>query len=301
MDTTSTTLATVLGTLAGGWAAGLGGALACEGRLLFGRPRVLRPAPAGPHERHLTLAVRVPVQPGCSLPGVLTRPWRDALGGLGSSARTVVLWFGGRNEDVRWTPALASWFGAEHAVAAFAYRGHGGAGGRPSERAVVADALALVRWLRDEDRFPTQHLVLAGRSIGSAVAVQVAAALPQPPAALILLSPMDGVQRLVRTMPGLAPAARWMRSPFDSLAAVPAIDCPVQVLLAEHDARVPHAASMRLVHALRARARPLPVQVQTVPGTTHRSLPRAAATLQAMAGFLDDVPATPSGRTLPAA
>lgn len=288
MDSPLATLSLGVGALAGTWAAALGTALALEHRLLFGRPRVLRPAPAGPHDAHFHRPVQVPVDAGCRLAGVVTQPVRDALGPLGSTARCLVLWFGGRNEDIRWTPALASWLGPEHAVAAFAYRGHGGSAGRPCERRVVADALALVRWLRDEERFPSQPLVLAGRSIGSAVAMQVAARLPTPPAALLLLSPMDGVQRLVRRHPVLAPGARWMRSPFDSIAAAARFHCPVQVLMAAADDRVPHAHTQALVAALRARG--MAVQAQVVPATTHRSLPRAAATLQAMAGYLCALP-----------
>lgn len=285
MGSWNTALAWMAAACGAAWLGMLAIAYAFEHRLLFGRPRVLRTAPAGPHQLHLAQPVRLE-RDRVVLEGMVTRPVFDAFGANGTTAHTLLLWFGGRNEDVRWTPAIAGWLGAGHAVAAFAYR-H-----RPSQAPVLADALHALAWLREEPRFEGTRLVLAGRSLGSAVALQVAAALPPGVqlAGLVLVSPMDSVRAMVAARPWLKPLARRMRSPFDSLRVAHAARCPVLVVLAQHDARVPHDRSMRLVEQLRRHAKAAgraPVEVLTIPGTDHRTVARSALTLQAIAQFAD--------------
>lgn len=265
---------------------------ALEPRLLFGRPKQLRPGPAGPHHgRHLTLEQRLVAAPGTELVGVLARPLRDAFGGPGTRARTTLLWFGGRNEDVRWTPAIAGWLGEDYAVASFAYRGLLGGRGRPSERRVVDDALHVIEHLAEESQLHGTRLLLAGRSLGSAVALQVAARLggASRPAGLVLLSPMDSVRALARRRWWLAPWWWAVHNAFDSVAAAHHVTCPVLVLLADEDAHVPHANSWRLVHALRQTPGATRVEVRRIPGTDHRTLPRSPAALTALARFADSL------------
>jgi uncharacterized protein len=279
------------GALLGGWGAATATAWRFEHRLLFGRPAKLRAAPPGPFPReHLSREVWLRGEKGAELRGVITRP-------LDRAARHTLLWFGGRNEDVRWTPALAGWLGPDFAVASFAYRGHLGTRGRASERLVVSDGLRAVHWLQHEAGAADTTLMLAGRSLGSAVALQVAARLTGavPLSGLLLLSPMDSVRALVRAHPLLAASAWALRSPLDSMAvAAAAARCPTLMLLAETDRRVPHAASRRLATAL---GRHASIQVQTITGTDHRSLPRSAAALAAMAAFAREVAAASPQRT----
>lgn len=270
------------------WAVLLVLARAFEHRLLFGRPPGLRHAPAGPYQRFLTERVTL-WRDDCRIEGVVARPSTDALGINGSAAHTLLLWFGGRNENVMWTPALASWLGEGHAVAAFAYRE------RPTQRDVVGDALYALAWLREEPRFEGVRLMLAGRSLGSGVALQLAATLPAEARlrGLVLVSPMDSVRAMVGRHWLLAPFARWMSSPFDSLSLTSRMNCPVLVLLAERDTSVPHDRSMRLVHHLRQQ-RPSgtshAVQIRVIAGTDHRTVARSADTLQAIAQFTDRLP-----------
>lgn len=263
---------------------------ALEPRWMFGRPTRLRPGPPGPHDgTHVTLPLRLATPGGVELVGVITRPWQDAFGRGGTRARTTLLWFGGRNEDIRWTPAIAGWLGTDYAVASFAYRGLLGGTGRPSEAHVVRDALHIVEHLAEESQLPGTRLLLAGRSLGSAVAVQVAARLGHAarPAGLVLMSPMDSVRALARRRWWLAPLSWALRSPFDSVAAAHGVDCPVLMVLADADAQVPHAHSWRLARALRQSVGAARVEVVRIPGTDHRTLPRSPGALAAMTAFAD--------------
>lgn len=185
-----------------------------------------------------------------------------------------MLYFGGRNEDVRWAPPdLASWLGLGWAVCTFAYRGRGGSTGQPGDGGCLADALAQVQWLQAQGQ--PIRLVLVGRSIGAALAVQAAHALPPGSIErLVLLSPPMGIGELVRRHPLLAPASPLLKIRLDAYRVAGDVTADVLVLLAEGDRRVPKAHSEALAARLAGQT-----IVEVVPGTNHKSLPRAAATL----------------------
>ena len=86
----------------------------------------------------------------------------------------MLLWFGGRNEHVAWTPDLAGWLPDDCALLAFNYRGLGGSSGWPGETACVDDAEAIAAWGLAELGLPPAALHLAGRSLGTGVAMQLA-------------------------------------------------------------------------------------------------------------------------------
>jgi fermentation-respiration switch protein FrsA (DUF1100 family) len=60
------------------------------------------------------------------------------------------------------------------AVFAFDYRGYGRSEGTPSERGILADARAARHWLAERGQIPEEQIVLYGRSLGGAVAVDLA-------------------------------------------------------------------------------------------------------------------------------
>jgi dienelactone hydrolase len=276
----------------GAWGLGLAALTRSQARLIFGRPRVLRAAPIGPHGHHRTHAVRLETQDCVSLQGWLTLP-----PGL---PQWLAVWFGGRNEDVGWTPAIASWLGPAWAVCAFNYRGSVGSTGSPGEAACVQDALAIAAWACAETGLPPTRVMLMGRSLGSGIAVQAAARCSA--AGLVLLSPPASLRRLVMRNPLLLPALPWLRHPFDSLAVAPQIRVASLVVLAECDRRVPHAESRRLARALQGTL-PAPLakrsRVITIAGTDHRSLARRAEALAVMARFAGELATTPAPERRP--
>lgn len=253
-------------------AALLAGVVGLQGRLLFGRTWRIRRADPGPAAtRRSAQAVTLERPGGVSLQGWLTTDTQAA-------PQRLLLWFGGRNEHVAWTPDLAGWLPDDVALVAFNYRGLGGSSGRPSEAACVADAEAIAAWACARFGLGPQALHLAGRSLGSGIATQLAARLGRPgPAGLVLLTPPQSIRALLRASPLLRPLAALLRSPLDSLAAARELGCPVLMLLAERDGRVPHAHSLVLAEALRGAG--APVEVHTLAGTDHRSLARAPAAM----------------------
>lgn len=254
-----------------------------QGKLLFGRTWVIRRTDPGPAAAQRRAEAVWLDRPG----GVRLQGWLTAPVGGEAPPRRLLLWFGGRNEHVAWTPDLAGWLPDDCALLAFNYRSLGASGGWPSEAACVADAEAAAAWGLARLALPPGALHLVGRSLGTGVAMQLAARLAaagRPVASVALITPLKSLRAVLRRNPLIAPLTPWLRSPLDSVSAARALNCDVLVLLAERDTQVPHAHSHTLVQALqRAGAA---VTVHQLAGTNHRSLARTPAAMRQLGGWL---------------
>lgn len=264
--------------LAGAWGLCLAVACAAQERMIFGRPRSVRPWVDGPHDGHITTPVTIEASDGVSLAGWVTA----APGG----PRHVLVWFPGRNENIGWVRGVASWLGTDWAVCAFDYRGLGRSGGKAGERVCVEDGLQIVDWISRTANVPRERIVVVGRSLGSCVSMQVVA--QRSVAGVCLIAPPASVSDLVKRNPLLKPAQRWLRHPFDSLAVAGRVRGPALVLMAERDRKVPHPHSHRLVEAMR-RARngkqQVDCRVVTIAGTNHCTVGRKEACLREISAF----------------
>ena len=155
----------------------------------------------------------------------------------------LVIYFGGNAEEVSGqmfdAQLLAPW-----SLAAFNYRGYGRSEGRPSEAALTADALTIYDRLTKRDDVDPSRIVVLGRSLGSGVAVRLAAS--RPVQAVILVSPYDSLRSIARKQYPFAPVSLLLKHPFDSLALAPEIEAPVLVIAGERDDLIPPRFSQRL-------------------------------------------------------
>lgn len=137
------------------------------------------------------------------------------------------------------------------------YRGYGNSEGRPSEKDIVQDARKSIAWARSRIGGARVPLVIAGFSLGSGVAVQVAAA--ENPDRLVLICPFDSVLgvavRHVPVLPHLLPIDTWKSTDY-----APRISCPVTILRAASDGVVPPANTDALIAAF-----PAPPAVRSFP------------------------------------
>ena len=176
----------------------------------------------------------------------------------------LVIYFGGNAEEVSGqvfeADALAPW-----SLAAFNYRGYGRSEGRPGEAALVADALVIHDWLAAREDVDPERIVVFGRSLGSAVAVPLAAA--RPVRGVLLVSPFDSLKRVGQRHYPFVPVSLMLRHPFDSLALAPAIDAPLLALAGERDRIVPSLHSRRLHDAWRG-----PKRWVLLPGADHNRI-----------------------------
>jgi fermentation-respiration switch protein FrsA (DUF1100 family) len=126
------------------------------------------------------------------------------------------------------------------------YRGYGRSSGRPSQTALVDDAIAAVHALTD----PERPLVLVGRSLGSGVAALAAASLGQRVDALVLISPFCSFRNVVALhAPAWLPSRWLLRHPFDVAVVAGALPQRIAVVIALEDEIVPPAESRCLVTA----------------------------------------------------
>ena len=196
----------------------------------------------------------------------------------GPPPRGLVIYFGGNAEEVSGqildAPELAPW-----SVAAFNYRGYGRSEGAPGEAALSADALLLYDRLAARPDIDAERIVVLGRSLGSGVAVQLAAR--RPVRALVLVSPFDSLRSIARKTYPFVPVTLLLRYPFDSLALAPQISAPLLVIAGERDDLIPPAYSRRLAGAWAGGQR-----FELLPGAGHNDLHAAPAYWPAIRDFL---------------
>ncbi len=117
------------------------------------------------------------------------------------------------------------------------YRGFGLSGGTPSEHHVVEDAKQVYDWAAARPDVDAANIVVLGRSLGTYVAVAVAAA--REARALILATPFDSFVALgEKRFPDL-PVSWLIGGRYDSAALAPRVFAPALFLLAEKDEVTP--------------------------------------------------------------
>lgn len=140
------------------------------------------------------------------------------------------------------------------------YRGYNGNPGKPNEQGLYHDARAALAFLHSSG-VESQDVVLAGLSIGSGPAVQLAT--EHEVRGLILISPFASlVATASATYPWLP--VRWLlRDRYDNLAKLPSVTAPVLILHGDADRLIPPAHVERL-----AAARP-GAEIVLLPGRGH--------------------------------
>lgn len=159
------------------------------------------------------------------------------------------------------------------------WRGYGGSTGSPTEAGLHADARAAYDALRARGVAP-ERILLYGESLGSTVAVMLAA--ERPVRALLLDSAFgSALDVAARAYPWLP--VRWLlRDTYRADLAAPRITVPVLQVHCSDDPVTPLASALAL-HARFAHARPL----QRIDGRCH--VPSLAAYDGARAAFVDSL------------
>src|SRR5690606_40920974 len=93
------------------------------------------------------------------------------------------------------------------------YRGYRGNLGKPGEQGLYRDGRAAIAWLRQRGVEPGQ-LVIAGNSLGSGVATQMAA--ENTPYALVLISPFASLPGIASERMPWAPVGWLLRDRYAS-------------------------------------------------------------------------------------
>jgi pimeloyl-ACP methyl ester carboxylesterase len=140
------------------------------------------------------------------------------------------------------------------------YRGYNGNAGTPSEQGLYHDARAALAFLQREG-VAGEDLILAGLSVGSGPAVQLAT--ETTPRALILISPFASLPATIRAAYPWLPTGLLLRDRYDNFAKLPRVDAPILIVHGEADRLIP------LAHAERLAAANPAVEFVAVPGQGH--------------------------------
>jgi alpha-beta hydrolase superfamily lysophospholipase len=175
---------------------------------------------------------------GATLHGMLFRVDRDA---------DLLIGFGGNAQDAEFlAQALAADFPDLH-VGVFHYRGYGPSTGRPSEAALLADALTVHDALIE--RLRPRRTYAVGVSLGSAVAAYLSK--QRPIAGIVLITPFDSIEAIAKASYFWVPVGLLLRHRFRTVEFMAENPTPVAVIAAEHDRVVAPERTQALVRRLR--------------------------------------------------
>jgi fermentation-respiration switch protein FrsA (DUF1100 family) len=127
-------------------------------------------------------------------------------------------------------------------LVALSYRGYMGSTGRPTEEGLLRDAEAAYQFAAS--RYPADRIVLWGHSLGSGVAVALAAT--RPVAKLILEAPFSSTVDVAASMFPIVPVRWLMRDQFRSDQRIGAVTASILILHGERDFVVPISLGERL-------------------------------------------------------
>ena len=216
------------------WGGAVGYLWLNEGRMVFRSEfsrrsdRVLDPAFAS-FQLHTTDGVRLDA---VSLAADAARPWVIYFQGNAGSLRRPRV-----QQQLQQINALG------YNILSFDYRGYGRSEGVPTEAGLYEDGLAAYTHLRNSG-VAAPRIILAGQSLGSAVAVELATRVAS--AGVALFSPIDSVPLTAGRIYPWVPA-RWLATNrFDSDGKIARLPGPVVVFHSANDRLIPLQASRDL-------------------------------------------------------
>ena len=237
-------------------------ALACLGLFLGQRSLIYYPPP--------TAAFPVPVTTSLAVPGAVLRISERPL-----ASKSALIYLGGNAEDVTASlPALDKAFPG-HALYLMHYRGYAGSTGAPSEQALVDDAVLLF------DRVAAAHpeVEVVGRSLGTGVAMQLAAR--RPVRKLVLVTPFDSIADLAAQQFPVFPVRWLLKDRYESWRYAQQLRMPVLVLMAGRDEVIPAWSTQRLL----SRFAPGVATARVIPEAGHNTISASPAYVPALRGL----------------
>jgi fermentation-respiration switch protein FrsA (DUF1100 family) len=175
------------------------------------------------------------------------------------------------------------------AVLLFDYRGYGGNPGAPTEQGLALDSRAARDYVLSRRDVDPLRLAYFGESLGSGVAVDLAA--EHPPAALILRSPFPSMAAVGAFHYPLLPVRWLLRDRYSTIDRISRIRCPLLVIAGEVDSIVPPAHSRAVFEAA---TQPKTLTIIERADHNDEALSWGRALIDAVVRFLEDASRGPS-------
>lgn len=192
----------------------------------------------------------------------------------------VVVYFHGNGGNISYRAARVSLMQrAGIGVLMMTYPGFGGSTGRPTETRIMSDARAAYAWL--EQHGAKGRIAVFGESLGSGVAVQLAAS--RPVVGVVLDSPFSSAVDVAGYHYPYLPVRWLMWDRFDSMAHIGKVRAPLLIVHGDRDPVVPHELGRRLFQAANE-----PKRLVTLPDGGHTE-PLANGAWKAVRPFLESL------------
>jgi fermentation-respiration switch protein FrsA (DUF1100 family) len=178
--------------------------------------------------------------------------------------KPVVIYFHGNGASLRWrTERFRSLIADGTGLLALSYRGYGGSSGSPTEKGLIADGIAAYDFAAR--RYGPERLALWGESLGSGVAVAIAAG--KPVGRVVLESPFSSAADVGAAHYWYVPVRLLMKDQFRSDLLAARITAPVLVMHGDRDRVVPFELGQRLYDLIQS-----PKRFVRFPGLGHNEL-----------------------------
>jgi pimeloyl-ACP methyl ester carboxylesterase len=182
----------------------------------------------------------------------------------------VFLYFHGNGGSLRWRDERFHALIADGSgLVALSYRGYGGSSGRPTETGLIEDAAAAYAFAIA--RYSAERIVLWGESLGSAIAIALAA--DKPVGRLVLEAPFTSAADVSARHYRFVPVRLFMKDQFRSDLRASKVTAPVLIVHGENDFVVPITLGRRLYGLIRA-----PKRFVSIAGAGHNDLGDRAVT-----------------------
>jgi fermentation-respiration switch protein FrsA (DUF1100 family) len=158
-------------------------------------------------------------------------------------ARPVFLYFHGNGASLRWrNERFRALIADGSGLVALSYRGYGGSSGQPTEPGLSKDAATAYAFA--VARYPPERIVLWGESLGTALAIAIAA--EKPVGHVVLEAPFTSAADVGASHYWFVPVRLLMKDQFRSDMRIGKVRAPVLVVHGEDDAVVPMTLGERL-------------------------------------------------------
>jgi hypothetical protein len=182
-----------------------------------------------------------------------------------SPVKPTILYFHGNGGEIGNRPQRFRLYQSKgFGVLYLSYRGYGGSTGSPTEMGLINDARAAHDWLIAQGVAPKQ-IALVGESLGSGVAVQLAA--EREVAAVALEAPFTSAVDVGARAYWWLPVRLLMKDRFESINHIASINAPLLVVHGDADEITPVEYGRRLFEAARE-----PKELLIIPDGGHEAI-----------------------------
>ena len=127
------------------------------------------------------------------------------------------------------------------------YRGYGRSQGKPAEDGLYKDARAAWEYMSNEQGFAPEDIILFGRSLGGAVAAELATHVQ--PGGLILESTFSSANDMANVIFPVLSRLILIRYRFDVVSHIKRVSCPLLVLHSPRDEIIPFRLGEKIFKA----------------------------------------------------